>query len=165
MRYIQYWMNWGGGGRVELDLNASASWIRTWAQAYKWAIFTHENQFLGDFESINIVHTKICIALKIYNPVNSSRSKWITGCWIAIHPIKIYCNVVIHSFFTPHAQEWSFFFCWAVSNLQGVILTVISVIFITTSKYMIRLSHISINMSWINGKLHGITELEINFLR
>ena len=27
------------------------------------------------------------------------------------------------------------------------------------------LSHLSINMSWLNGKLNGITALEINFLR
>ena len=27
------------------------------------------------------------------------------------------------------------------------------------------LSHLSINISWINGKLHGITALEINFLK
>ena len=27
------------------------------------------------------------------------------------------------------------------------------------------LSHLSIKISWINGKLHGITALEINFLR
>ena len=27
------------------------------------------------------------------------------------------------------------------------------------------LNHLSINMSWINGKFHGITALEINFLR
>ena len=26
------------------------------------------------------------------------------------------------------------------------------------------LSHLSINISWINGKLHEITALEINFL-
>ena len=26
-------------------------------------------------------------------------------------------------------------------------------------------SHLSINISWINGKLHGITSLEIKFLR
>ena len=26
------------------------------------------------------------------------------------------------------------------------------------------LSHLSINISWMNGKLHGITALEINFL-
>ena len=26
------------------------------------------------------------------------------------------------------------------------------------------LSHLSINISWKNGKLHGITALEINFL-
>ena len=26
------------------------------------------------------------------------------------------------------------------------------------------LSHLSINMSWINGKLHGRTALEVNFL-
>ena len=27
------------------------------------------------------------------------------------------------------------------------------------------LNHLSINISWKNGKLHGITALEINFLR
>ena len=27
------------------------------------------------------------------------------------------------------------------------------------------LSHLSINISWINGNFHGITALEINFLR
>ena len=27
------------------------------------------------------------------------------------------------------------------------------------------LSHLSINIYWINGKLHGITALEINFLK
>ena len=27
------------------------------------------------------------------------------------------------------------------------------------------LSHLSISISWINGKLHGITAFEINFLR
>ena len=29
--------------------------------------------------------------------------------------------------------------------------------------YFSILSHLSINISWINGKLHGITALEINF--
>ena len=35
----------------------------------------------------------ICIVLKMQNPVNSSISKLITGCWIVTHPIEIYCNV------------------------------------------------------------------------
>ena len=31
--------------------------------------------------------------------------------------------------------------------------------------YFLILSHISINISWKNGKLHGIKALDINFLR
>ena len=31
--------------------------------------------------------------------------------------------------------------------------------------HLLIVSHLAINMSWINGKLHGITALEINFLR
>ena len=52
---------------VKLDLITSASRICTWARAYELAIFTHENQFLSDFQSINTVH---CIYKNVYSLEN-----------------------------------------------------------------------------------------------
>ena len=50
--------------------------------------------------------------------MNSSRSKLITGCWIATHPIEIYCNVGNPQLFYTSCTGVEVF-CWAASILQG----------------------------------------------
>ena len=50
--------------------------------------------------------------------MNSSRSKLIAGCWIATHPIEIYCNVGNPQLFYTSCTGVEVF-CWAASILQG----------------------------------------------
>ena len=50
--------------------------------------------------------------------MNSSRSKLITGCWIATHPIEIYCNVGNPQLFYTSCTGVEVF-CWVASILQG----------------------------------------------
>ena len=64
-------------------------------------------------------------------------------------------------------------FCWIPSHIgiqgnemvdkQAKNIAVIRTNFVVRFHFLI-LSHLSINISWKNGKLHGITALEINFL-
>ena len=50
--------------------------------------------------------------------MNSSRSNLITGCWIATHPIEIYCIVGNPQLFYTSCTGVEVF-CWAASILQG----------------------------------------------